>query len=200
MGVGENVVVAIAGAQAARGQEEIRPAHGIGQGHDIQAARSQGIAVGHDLDFADLAPADGGAGHAGNALQLWLDRVVCQIVKLFLVEQVARNRDRDDGNTGYVELDDKGLLDAGRQGVENLGDTLGHLELGVVQIGPVGEPHADERHALLGRAFHLVHAGRSADRAFDGLGNRLLDVLRPRAGIEGGDADDRDGDVREEVH
>ena len=52
---------------------------------------------------------------------------------------------------------------------------------------------------LLRRALDTVDAGRGAHRALDGLRDRLLDVRRSRARIEGGHADDRHGDVGKQV-
>ena len=86
LGVGEHVVVVIAGAQAATGQEQVGHAHRVGEIEDANPACPHRAGIRHDLDLANLAAPHRGAGHAGNALELWLDGVVGQIVELLLVE------------------------------------------------------------------------------------------------------------------
>lgn len=65
--VREDVVVAIARAQAAARQEKVRRAHRADYVENAEAARPQGIAVRLDLDLANLSASDARAGHTGDS-------------------------------------------------------------------------------------------------------------------------------------
>jgi hypothetical protein len=136
-----------------------------------EAARPQRVAVHAYTDLADAPAADGGAGHAREPLDLRLDDVVGEVVELPLVEPVGAHRELRHGDVGDVELEDEGLLHPRRQRVEDLRDPLRHLELRVVEVGPVGEPHAHHRDALLRGALDAVDARGRGHRALDGHGD-----------------------------
>src|SRR5215831_12984059 len=97
-----------------------------------QAARAQRVPLNFDLDLANFSATNVCAGNAFDTFQLRLDGVVGDIVQLPFVQPFAGNRDRNDRDVGDVEFDDERLLEPGRQGVENLGDALSHIELRVV--------------------------------------------------------------------
>ena len=166
-------------------QQQVRLPDRVDDVEDAEVARAQRVPLHLDLDLADLAAADVGAGDAVDALDLRLDGVVGEIVELPLVQPLAADRDLHDGDVGDVELDDERLLDARRQRVQDLRHALRHLELRVVQVDAVVEPDADRREPLPRLALDAVDARRRAHRALDRLGDRLLDVGRTRARVEG---------------
>src|SRR5262249_4125660 len=166
----------------------------------LQSTSAQGIAFGDHLYFSNLASTHRGAGDAGKAFQLRLDRVVRKIVQLPLVHSFGGDRNRDHRNVGDVEFENEGLLNSSWEGVEDLRHPLRNVELSIVEIDAVAEPGAHYRNALLRDALHPIDAGGGAHGTFDGLGDRLLDVPRSGTGIKGGHPDHWDIDFRKQVH
>ena len=120
-----------------------------------------------DIDLADLAAFNGGGRDIGDLLDLRRDRIEGQVVERPFVEIVARDRHDRDRNVGDVELDDKGLQNAGREAVQNLGDALHHLHLADVDVRAPVEPDLHRADALLGERLDMFDIRGGTDGFLD---------------------------------
>ena len=104
--------------------------------------------------------------------------------------------DGEDGEVGEVDVGHDGLLDVRRE--LGLGEVHGLADLaaGLVDV-LVGEELGDDRRDALGaRAPDLIEAGDRRDLALDLLRDDRLDVVRAGAGVDRGDDDLRELDLR----
>ena len=102
------------------------------------------------VNLPDLSPDDPGGGDVGYVLDLRLDDVVGQVVKLALVEPPAHEGDENDGDLGDVEFpDDRVFNFLGQIGASQI-DDLQHIGLGAVQVGSPVEIDRNQGGALPG--------------------------------------------------
>src|SRR5207302_7629315 len=118
--VREHVVIQVAGLEVAGREDQVRRFDGFDDVQDREPPPLQQRRVQVDVDLADLATFDRRRGDIGQLLDLRRDRVESQVVKSSLVQIAAGNGHEGGRNVRHVELDDKGLEDAGREVVEDL--------------------------------------------------------------------------------
>src|SRR5678815_5410550 len=111
----------------------------------------------------------------------------------------ARDGDSHDRRGIDVKLVDDGGVGAGGQAGEDGADLALHLLLGNVAIFFQHEDDVEAGNAFLGGAAEFVDAGDGVDGFFQDLGDAGLHFLDAGASAGGGDGDDGEIDVGEEV-
>src|SRR5213594_3950929 len=109
--VGVDVVVEPAHFDVACRQQEVRVVDGADDVEHREALGEELVAVQVDRDLPYFAAVHRGRGHAAQALELGLDRVVGEVIQLLLVEPAARRGDEAHRDVREVEPKDEGLLD-----------------------------------------------------------------------------------------
>ena len=199
LGVGEHIVVEVAGFDVAGRQDQVRRLHGLDDVEDRKASRLQQSRIQIDIDLPYLSSLHRGGRDVGDLFDLRGDSVVGQVVERPFVEVAAGSRHEGDGNVGDVELDDERLKNTRRQAVQDLGDALHHLHLAHIDIRAPVEPDLHRTDALLGEGLHMFDVGSGTDGLFNRVDNALFDVERRGALIDDSDEGDRNLNVGKEI-
>ncbi|CAE6698544.1 hypothetical protein NSPZN2_10593 [Nitrospira defluvii] len=199
LGVGEHVVVEVPGLDVARRQDQVGGLHRLDDVEDRQASRLEQCRVQIDVDLPDLPALYRGGRDVGDLFDLRGNGVVGQVVECPFVKVAAGCSHERDGNIGDVELDDKGLENAGWQAVQDLGDALHHLHLAYVDVRAPIEPDLHRPDALLGKGLHMFDVGGGTDGFLNGVHDALFDIERRRALVNDPDECDRNLNVGKEI-
>src|SRR6185369_1823551 len=165
---------------------------------DREALGRQPVGIDVDVDGALLATDEDHLADAGERLDDFLHLAACQLGHL-AEAPAARHRDAHDRRRIDVELVDDGRVGPGRE----LRQHRRHLVADVLRRHLArlleDELHDHARDALARRALQDVDALDRVDRLLDDLRDAGLHLLDARALQRGGDGDDREVDVREEI-
>ena len=200
LGFGKEAVVVRPGLDIPRGKNQVGLLDGLDDGVGGQVESLQALPVEVHVDLPNFPSGHPGGGDVRHMLDLRLDDVIGQVIKLAFVEPPAHQGDENDRNLGDVKFpDDRILYFLGQIAVDQV-DRLQNIRLGAVQVGPPVEVNRHQGGPLPGNGgdvFHPVHRG---DRFFHRIGDHPFHVLRVRARVKGGHGDGGEGDVREHVH
>ena len=129
-----------------------------------------------DVDLALEAAPDIQGGHAGDAFDAVLDLVVDDASQFDRVEAAGGAED-EDGETGEVELAERGAVGLLGQARMHAIEPVAHVVGGGVEVGAPGKGDADAAGALRGGGGDFLDAGDGAHGLLDGPGDEFLDLL-----------------------
>ena len=156
-----------------------------------------------DLNFLFHAAGDDGRGHAVDAFQALLDRLVGQqpqprlIGERHVAGRCAAHADAHDRVECGVEAQQDRILGAARQ--PQLGELLAYVDGGEVHVGAPGELHDHVGEAGAGHAGQVHQARDDAHRILDRGGDEGLDIGGRDTRILGADGQGRERQVGQQV-
>ena len=163
-----------------------------------QVQRFEPARIEIDLNLAHLAAVDLDGGDAVDLfeqrLQIVFDLPARDVRRLARADGVHHDRQRRD-----VEALDRRIFDVLRQLAANGRDLFADFGGRRLRVDFEPQLDADARDALGRRRDDLLDAVDAGDGVFDRPRDERLDFLRTGAGIDHGDVDEREVDVRKEV-
>ncbi len=200
LAVGVNVVVAVANAHVAGRQNQVGTINGRHHVHEAQLVSFQLDGIDEHLDLP-VRPAKrlrhGSAPHISDLIP---DLKLRQVFQLRFAEALALQRKQADRQAGGVELQYHGRQGSGREPAQ-----VRHGEIGDVAERGVGisaglKIDSDEADAGEGARFDVVDVAAQSEKSLEGIRDVGFNLLRRHAGVKGGHDNDRDIDLREQVH
>ena len=175
----------VAAVDAAGRDGEVGGAHEPDDRVHVELILLEALLVEGDADVVLLSAHHVGGGHARELFKLGLDVVVDEAEQV----DVARGVGGEDDARHHVhaDLDDGRGLGVVRQGALIHVELLLQIHVRHVHVGAVVHLEHDDRHVLLGLRGDVLDAAEARGRVLDDRGDEVVDLLGPRARIDGED-------------
>ncbi len=200
LAVGVNVVVAVANAHVARRQNQVGAIDGTDHIHEAELVSFQLDGIDEYLDLPVGSTKRLRDGSTWHICDLIPDLELGEVFQLRFAETLAFQREQAHRQAGGVELQHHGRQGSWRKPAQVCHGEIGNVAECGVGIGAGLKINFDETDAGEGARFDVVDVAAKSEESLEGVGNVGFNLLRRHASVEGSNYDDRDVDLREQVH